>query len=239
MNGHALAQKIMRMGYYWSTMEDDCNKYVRRCLLCQICSNKTHAPTTQLHPFSAPWPFSMWGMDVMGPINPKASNGHRFILVAIDYFTKWIEAQSFREVTTNNVIRFVQQNILTRFGIPEVLITDNVTNFNNKKMTALCDQFHVRHLNSAPYRPQMNGAVEAANKNLKRMLQKMVVTYKDWHEKLPFALMAYRTTARTSTGETPYSLAYGTEAVIPIEVQIPSLRVMAEANLTEEEWVNQ
>ena len=83
----------------------------------------------------------------------------------------------------------------------------------------------------------MNGAVEAANKNIKRILEKMTITYKDWHEMLPFALMAYRTSVRTLNGATPYSLVYGTEAVLPIEVEIPSLRVLSETNLDEAEWI--
>ena len=72
----------------------------------------------------------------------------------------------------------------------------------------------------------MNGAVEAANKNIKKIMQKMVVTYKDWHEMLPFALHGYRTLAQTSTGETSFSLVYSMEAVLPVEIQIPSLSIM-------------
>ena len=83
----------------------------------------------------------------------------------------------------------------------------------------------------------MNGAVEAANKNIKNIIQKMTVTYKDWHEMLPFSLHGYRTTDRTSTGETPYSLVYGMEVVLPIEVQIPSLRIMKDAGLSEDDWI--
>ena len=83
----------------------------------------------------------------------------------------------------------------------------------------------------------MNGAVEAANKNLKKIIQKMTVSYKDWHEILPYALFAYRTTARTSTGMSPYTLTYGIEAVIPIEIEIPSLRVLLDTKLVEDEWV--
>ena len=82
----------------------------------------------------------------------------------------------------------------------------------------------------------MNGAVEAANKNIKKIIQKMVVTYKDWHEMLPIALHGYRTSIRTSTGVTPFSLVYGMEAVLPIEVEIPSIRVLMGAELTEAEW---
>ena len=132
---------------------------------------------------------------------------------------------------------FIKNNLICRYGVPSRIITDNGSNFNNKMMTELCEEFKIVHHNSSPYRPKMNGAVEAANKNIKRIIQKMVVTYKDWHEMLPFALHGYRTFVRTSTGETPFSLVYGMEAVLPVEVEIPSLRVIMEAKLTEAEWV--
>ena len=83
----------------------------------------------------------------------------------------------------------------------------------------------------------MNGAVEAANKNIKKIMQKMMVTYKDWHEMLPFTLHGYRTTVHASTGATLFSLVYGMEAVLPVEVEIPSLRVMRDIELDESEWV--
>ncbi|KAI5386691.1 hypothetical protein KIW84_073006 [Lathyrus oleraceus] len=104
-------------------------------------------------------------------------------------------------------------------------------------MAELCREFKIEHHNSSPYRPKMNGAVEAANKNIKKIVQKMVVTYKDWHEMLPFALHGYQTSVRTSTGVTPFSLVYGMEAVLPVEVQIPSLRVLMDVKLQEAEWV--
>ncbi|KGN50849.2 hypothetical protein Csa_018384, partial [Cucumis sativus] len=84
--------------------------------------------------------------------------------------------------------------------------------------------FKIKHSNSTPYCPKMNGAVEAANKNIKKIIEKMTVTYKDWHEMLPFALHCYRTSVRTSIGATPFSLVYGMEAVLPIEVEVLSLR---------------
>ncbi|PKI67353.1 hypothetical protein CRG98_012250 [Punica granatum] len=103
----------------------------------------------------------------------------------------------------------------------------------------LCAQFKIQHRNSTPYHPQMNGTVEAANKNIKKIIEKMMVNYKDWHEMLPYALLAYRTSIRTSTGATPYSLVYGMEAVLPIEVEIPSMRILAMAELEEAEWAKQ
>ena len=83
----------------------------------------------------------------------------------------------------------------------------------------------------------MNGAVEFANNNIVKIVKKMAETHRDWHDKLPYALWAYRTSVRTSTGATPYSLAYGMEAVLPVEVDIPSLRILREAELEEAEWV--
>ncbi|RDX62614.1 Gag-Pol polyprotein, partial [Mucuna pruriens] len=173
---------------------------------------------------------------MIGPIEPKASNGHRFILVAVDYFTKWIEAESYASVSRNVVAKFIKRNLICRYGIPADIVTDNGTNLNNKVISELCGEFQIKHRNSTPYRPQMNGAVEAANKNIKKIIQKMVVTYKDWHDMLPYALHGYRSTARTSTGATPYALVYGMEAVLPVEVEIPSLRVIAEADVEEAEW---
>ena len=101
----------------------------------------------------------------------------------------------------------------------------------------VCTRFKIKHHNSVPYLPKMNGAVEAANKNVKKIIAKAIETYKDWHEKLSFALHAYRTGVRTSTGATPYSLVYEMEAVLPIEVEIPSLRVLRKVELEEYEWV--
>ncbi|XP_012448883.2 uncharacterized protein LOC105772091 [Gossypium raimondii] len=121
--------------------------------------------------------------------------------------------------------------------MPKRIISDNVLNLNNNLIAEVCSQFKIRHHNLSPYRPKMNCVVEVANKNIKKIVGKMTETYKDWHEKLPFALLAYRTSVRTSTGATPFSLVYGMEAVLPIEVEIPSLRVLAELKLDEAEWI--
>ncbi|XP_070008689.1 uncharacterized protein [Nicotiana sylvestris] len=104
-------------------------------------------------------------------------------------------------------------------------------------MKANCETFKIKHKTSTSYRPQMNGSVEAANKNIKKILRKIVENHKQWHEKLPFSLLGYLTMVRTSTGETPYLLVYGTEAVIPAEVEIPSLRIIHEAELSDAEWI--
>lgn len=98
-------------------------------------------------------------------------------------------------------------------------------------MDELCDNFKIKHHNSSPYRPKMNGALEVDNNNIKNIIQKMVNTYKDWNQMLPFTLHDYRTSIRTLAGATPFSLVYCTEAILSIEVEIPSLKVLMETKL--------
>ena len=112
---------------------------------------------------------------------------------------------------------------ICRYRLSERIISDNGFNLNNDMVMEICTRFKIKYHNSVSYRPKMNGAVETANKNVKKIIAKATETYKDWHEKLLFALHAYQTGVRTSTGATPYSLVYEMEAVLPIEVEIPSL----------------
>ncbi|XP_015072769.1 uncharacterized protein K02A2.6-like [Solanum pennellii] len=145
---------------------------------------------------------------------------------------------SYKSVTKKVVADFVRNDLICRFGVPESIITDNGANLNSHLMNEICEQFKIIHRRSTAYRPQMNGAVEAANKNIKKILKKMIDKQRGWHEMLPYALLGYRTTVRTSTGATPYLLVYGTEAVVPVEVEIPSLRIIQEAELSNAEWVS-
>jgi transposase InsO family protein len=140
---------------------------------------------------------------------------------------------------TRKVVKGTQK-VVKRFiekghCLPEKIVTDNAQNFNGKMVVKLCTKWKIKHSNSSPYRPEMNGVMEAANKNIKKIIQKMIVTYKDWYEMLSFALHAYRTTIRTSTGTTPYSLVYRMEAVMPLKVEIPSLRVLMDSKLEKAE----
>ncbi|KAA3484095.1 RNA-directed DNA polymerase [Gossypium australe] len=186
-------------------MEGDCINYAKRCHKCQIHGDKIHVPPLPLHVMTSPWPFSMWGMDVIRPISPKALNRHRFIFVIIDYFTKWVEATSYASVTKSAVSRFLKKEIICRYRMPERIISDNALNLNNSMIAEI--------------------------------VGKMAETYKDWHEKLPFALYVYQTSIRTSTGATTISLVYGMEAILPIEIEIPSLRVLSKLKLDETEWI--
>ena len=137
--------------------------------------------------------------------NPKASNDHRFIFVVIDYFTKWVETVSYASVTKSVVARFIKKEIICRFELPKRIISNNGLNLNNDMITEVCTRFKIRHHNSVPYRPKINGAVEAANKNVKKIIAKPIETYKDWHEKLPshYTLIGLGSVHRLGQSHTP------------------------------------
>ena len=116
---------------------------------------------------------------MIGAITPKASNDHRFIFVVIDYFTKWVEVTAYASVTKAVVAHFIKKEIICRYGIPERIISDNGLNLNNDMVTEVCTRFKIKHHNSIPYRPKMNGGVDATNKNVKKIIAKTTETYKD------------------------------------------------------------
>nr|CAN73091.1 hypothetical protein VITISV_041303 [Vitis vinifera] len=124
MGEHMLAHKIMRMGYFWLTMKIDCCQFVQKCPECQIHGDLIHAPPSELHALTSPWLFSVWGIDINWKVSPKSSNGHEFILVAIDYFTKWVEAASYVRLTSARVPSFIKSHIICRYRIPHELISD-------------------------------------------------------------------------------------------------------------------
>jgi len=235
-SGPKLHYQLKHLGYYWPTMFVDSMEFAKKCHECQIHGNFIHQPHEPLHPTNMSWPFEMWGMDVVGPINPPSSKGHRFILAATDYFSKWAEAIALKEVKAENVENFIRTNLIYRFGVPARIISDNGTNFKNRQIEKMCAKFKIKHHFSTGYNPSANGQAEAFNKVLCKLLKKVVSQNKrHWHEKLLETLWAYRTTTRTPTKMTPYSLVYGGEAVLPLEVQIASLRVAIREELNEDE----
>ncbi|KAG9453452.1 hypothetical protein H6P81_006356 [Aristolochia fimbriata] len=198
----------------------------RHCTACQLHANDIHQPPSPLHPTVASWPFEAWGMDIIGPITPKSSSSHQYILAATDYFSKWAEASAYKEIKAATVVDFIRTQIVYRYGVPRYIMTDNGTPFRNKTMDNFCEKFSIRQRTSTAYNPAANGLAEAFNKTLCKILKKTVAgNKKDWHERLGEALWAYRIASRTPTESTPYSLVYGVKVVLQLEIQIPSLQL--------------
>ena len=120
-----------------------------------------------------------WGIAIMGKIAPPASNGHEFIVVAVDYFSKWVKVKSFKKLGAKQMARFIKNNLIYRYGMPHHIVTDNSVQFQ-AKVRDLLQKYGVEHHKSSPYRPQANDAIEAANKSMKQILSKTIKTYRDW-----------------------------------------------------------
>ncbi|KAD5803282.1 hypothetical protein E3N88_14642 [Mikania micrantha] len=222
--GRALFSKILRTGYFWPTMRRDAMSYSQKCDACQRHINILHQPAEPLHPIVSSWPFMKWGMDIVGK-QLKAPGGKVFMLAMTDYFSKWIEAEAFVQVREKEVISFIKRNILTRFGIPAEITCDNGSQFICKRTTNFCESWGIKMITSTPVHPQANGQAESSNKIIINNLKKKLGSKKGkWAEELPFVLWADRTTTKNATGQTPFSLVYGSEAVLPTEMVIPTAR---------------
>ena len=173
---------------------------------------------------TSPWPFARWGIDIFGPLLLGKSQV-KFLLVAIDYFTKWVEAEALATITEARIQNFVWKNIICKFGIPLTIISDNGRQFDSQGCRDFCLGLGIKNQYLSPGHPQANGQTEVTNRTLLRIIKTKLDEAKGaWPDELPSVLWAYRTTARTSTGETPFRLTYGTEAVIPVEVGVASTR---------------
>ena len=149
----------------------------------------------------------------------------KYLLVGTDYFTKWVEAESLANIRDVDAKKFIWKNIVTRFGVPRVLISDNDLQFDSKTFRSCCGKLGITNRYSTPTYPQGNGQAEAVNKVIVNGLKKRLDDAKGkWVEELPYVLWTYRTTPRRSTGETPFSMTYRVEAVIPLETGFPTLR---------------
>ena len=160
----------------------------------------------------------------MGPF-PKAVGNKKYFLVDTDYFTKWVEAEPLANIKDVDAKRFVWKNIVTRFGVPHVLISDNGLLFDSKMFRKYYDGLGITNRYSTPAYPQGNGQAEAINKVIVSGLKKRLDDAKGkWVEELPHVLWTYRTTPCRFTGETPFSMTYGAEAIIPLETSFPTSR---------------
>ena len=146
-----IVNKILRVGFYWPTLFPDIHKMVATYHKFQIFEGKINFLHLPLQPISVEAPFQQWGLQIIGEIHPSSSAQHKWILTVIDYFTKWIEAIPSRTTTDSVIIKFLEANILSRFGCPRKIITDNVFSFKSKKMVDFCHKYNISLGNSTSY----------------------------------------------------------------------------------------
>ena len=163
-------------------------EYVRKCDQCQRFAPSIHQPGGILNLLSSPWPFAQWGLDIVGSF-PKAVGNKKYLLVSTDYFTKWVEVEPLANIRDVDAKKFIWKNIVTRFGVPHMLISDNNLQFDSKMFRRYCGELEITSRYSTPAYPQGNGQAEVVNKVIVNGLKKRLNDAKGkWVEKLPHVL---------------------------------------------------
>ncbi|CAM8917280.1 unnamed protein product [Rhodiola kirilowii] len=181
------ARKILDSGFFWPGIFKDANKKCRKCDKCQRVGNVSARNEMPQVPILVNDVFDVWGLDFMGPF--PVSCGYTYILVAVDYVSKWVEAKATRCDDAKTIIEFLRTNLFCRYGVPKAIISDQGTHFCNRMMAATLKCYHVHHQTSTAYHPQSNGQAEISNREIKGILEKMVKPgRKDWSQKLDEAL---------------------------------------------------
>ncbi|GJT22089.1 reverse transcriptase domain-containing protein [Tanacetum coccineum] len=222
------ARKVFDAGFFWPTIYKDAYELIKSCDACQRqgkISQRDEMPQNAIQVCEI---FDVWGIDFMGPF--PSSRGNKYILVAVDYLSKWVEAKALPTNDARVVVKFLK-SLFSRFGAPRAIISDRGTHFCNDKFARVMSKYGVTHRLSTPYHPQMSGQVEVTNQGLKRILERTVGENRaSWSDKLDDALWAFRTAYKTLIGCTPYKLVYGKACHLPVELEHKAYWALKHAN---------
>lgn len=209
--GAAKTQYNVGTRFFWFKWKRDVKDWCRSCDVCLQRKGTQKADRPPVGELPIPQkPFQCWHMDFVGPL-PKTPRGNRYIFSLTDPLSKWVEAFPVPDQTAKTTAEVLLREIVCRYGVPEVLHSDQGRNFESELLRELHTRLDIRRSRSAPYNPQCNGQVERMNRTIAERLAMEIEAedQTDWDEKLPIALSAIRTTSSTTTGETPFSVIFG------------------------------
>ncbi len=215
----------IRTRYYWPSMNKDIDNYIKSCILCAQHNPRRQKSPGTLKPIKPPegvW--QLVSMDFHGPIIPTSQRGNKYIIVLTDVLSKFVVTKAVRDSSAQTVVRFLKEDIITKFGTPRCILTDNGTHFTSSMTNELIKQIGATHLYSTPYHPQTNGQVERYNSTMDAKIAALSNSRKtDWDNQLPFVTFNYNASIHSSTKKIPFELMYGRTPVLPFDHQDASV----------------
>ena len=220
--GHFIGQrtmaKVLQSGFYWPSIFKDAHLFSKSCDQCQRTGNigrRNKMPLTSVLEVEL---FDVWGIDFMGSF--PLFYGHKYILLVVDYVSKWVEAIPIITCDAKVVLHFIRSNIFSWFGTPRAVISNEGSHLCNKLFASLLAKYGVKHRVTLAYHPQSNGQAEVSNREIKKILEKTLnVTRKDWANKIDDSLWAYHTAFKTPLSMSLYRIIYGEACHLPIELE--------------------
>jgi transposase InsO family protein len=216
VGGKATAHKVLQARLWWATLFKDAKAYARSYDVCQRVGKPSQRDEVPLQPVRALQAFEKWAVDFIGSINPTTKHSKdRYIITTTDYLTRWDEAVVVQDCSTDTAARFIFENIITQFGCPRSITSDQGAHFISSTIEKLTTEFLIQHHKSSPYHLQAYGIVEVFNKILERGLTKVYCENReDWDDRVRVVLWAYRTTTKKLHKYTSFQLVYGKEVVV-------------------------
>ena len=222
--GQRKTEAAIRKRFWWPLLHEDVIDFCHSCTGCARIKEPIPTARAPLQPIAVEGPNHRIGVDIMGPL-PTTHAGNRYILVMVDYFTKWCEAVPLKQQDAQSVASAIVNEWICRYGAPVIIHSDRGSAFENHLLNAICNLLQIKKTRTTPYHPEGNGLVERTNRTLKQKLLAMIEHFNSnkWDDYLPRCLLAYRASIHDSTGYAPSCLQLGRELRLPVELQSPIL----------------